>query len=187
MIRNLPLRAGCLVALAGLLLASAGSAQRIEIKPGPAPLKTPPRPATPEPAKFTPRFEALAETRLLMEGLAEANYRGLSKQLKNAPADNDTWVFLRGQALLIAETGNLLLLRPPRNSGRDTWMKLAMEMRDAAGNLARSAGTRDYPGSKTGLTALGDACNRCHTTFRIPVRITPDVEEPPREKLRAAR
>ena len=29
----------------------------------------------------------------------------------------------RGQALLLAETGNLLLLRPPKTQGRDTWWR----------------------------------------------------------------
>src|SRR5213080_3460763 len=61
---------------------------------------------------FTPKFEALAETRLLMEGMAHSNYRSLQRLLKEKPADNETWVFVRGQALLLAETGNLLLLRP---------------------------------------------------------------------------
>jgi hypothetical protein len=114
-----------------------------------------------------------------MEGLAHANYRSISKQLKNKPADADTWVFVRGQSLLVAETGNLLLLRPPRNTGRDTWMRLAMEMRDAAGNLGRAAGARDYPRSRTALEGLTNACNKCHTTFRIPVQIGPEEESRP--------
>ena len=52
-----------------------------------------------------------------MDGLNLPNYRGLDKLLKQKPADADTWTFIRGQSLLIAETGNLLLLRPPRSGG----------------------------------------------------------------------
>ena len=66
---------------------------------------------------FTPGFEAVADTRLLMEGMVNANYRSVGKLLKNKPADRETWVFVRGQAILIAESGNLLLLRPPRGRG----------------------------------------------------------------------
>src|SRR5947208_10569444 len=88
-----------------------------------------PAPPLPAPTAFVPRFEAVAETRLLMEGLANANYQGLEKLLKGKPADADTWAFARGQALLIAETGNLLLLRPPRNQGRDVWMRRATDLR----------------------------------------------------------
>jgi hypothetical protein len=156
-------RAVVAVALAGLLLTVQGSAQT-----GKA--------ARPAVAKVAVKFEALAETRLLMEGLAHSNYRSLNRLLEKKPADNDTWVFARGQALLVAETGNLLLLRPPRNSGRDVWMQRAMEMRQVAGNLARAAAARDYPRSKTVLTELTTACNRCHGTFRVPVRVAPEPE-----------
>jgi hypothetical protein len=167
-------RAAGLVALAGLLLTASGTAQTSR-PPGTLPAPRP-APATP---KFVPKFEALAETRLIMEGLAHSNYRSLNKLLKERPADNDTWVFARGQALLLAETGNLLLLRPPRNSGRDTWMKLGMGLRSAAGTVARHAGNRDYPGAKAALAELTNACNRCHQTFRIPVKVAPDVAAPP--------
>jgi hypothetical protein len=164
------LRIAGLLTLAALLLASPGSAQR----PAAPPLK-----GSAVPAPFTPKFEALAETRLLMEGLAHSNYRSISRQLRNRAPDGETWVFVRGQSLLIAETGNLLLLRPPRNNGRDTWMKLSMELRDAAGTLARAAGTRDLTRSRTALDGVTNACNRCHTTFRIPVRIGPEEDARP--------
>jgi hypothetical protein len=157
-------RASALVALAGLLLAASGEAQG------------PPRPSAPAPAKFTPKFEVFAETKLLMEGLAISNYRSLHRLLKDRPRDNDTWTFARGQALLVAETGNLLLLRPPRNSGRDTWMKLAMDMRSKAATVARQAGLRDHERVTEALTALTASCNRCHKTFRIPVTVGPEAQ-----------
>ena len=164
------IRAALAGLLAAVLLAAHGAAQvRPPVRPGPAPA-----PAAP---KFVPKFEALAETRLLMEGLAHSNYRGLHKQLKDKPADVETWTFVRGQALLVAETGNLLLLRPPRNAGRDTWMKLAMDMRTAAGNLARHAAARDHARSKATLVELTNACNRCHQTFRVGARVGPDPGE----------
>ena len=150
--------------LGALLLAAGGTAQ--VAKP---------------PAKFVPKFAVVAETRLLMDGLAQSNFRSIGKQLKAKPADNDTWTFVRGQAILIAETGNLLLLRPPRNSGRDTWMKLSMAMRDQAGSLARSAAARDYASSKAELSKLATACNRCHTTFKVPVRVAPEADATERD------
>ncbi|MHB1425138.1 MAG: hypothetical protein ACYC3I_18360 [Gemmataceae bacterium] len=123
-------------------------------------------------AKFTPKFEALAETSLLMEGLAQPNFRGVEKHLQGkGPPDVDTWMFARGQALLMAETGNLLLLRPPRNDGRDTWMRRAMDMRESAGELSRRLANRDLPRSRTALMDVATKCNNCHQTFRVPTRI----------------
>jgi hypothetical protein len=132
-----------------------------------------PAPA-PDPGKVVPRFEALAETRLLMEGLNQANYRSLDKLLKEKPGDPDTWSFARGQALLIAETGNLLLLRPPHNQGREAWWQQSMELRHSADTLARRLGSEDYEGSRKALDALARTCNRCHQTFRVPVRVGPE-------------
>jgi hypothetical protein len=150
-----------LLALSAGLLATGGTAQE-RAKP-----------------KVEPKFEVVAETRLLMEGLAQPNYLSVQRILKQKPADAETWTFARGQALLIAETGNLLLLRPPRNQGRDTWMQKAMDMRKVAATLARNAGNRDLEGSRAALVDLATACNRCHQTFRVPVRVGP--EPAPRE------
>lgn len=134
-----------------------------------------PRPE--EGSRSAPKFEAVADTGLLMEGLTQPNYRALEKHLQGkGPPDADTWKFARGQALLIAETGNLLLLRPPRNSGRDAWMRRAMDLRQSAADLAGRLRSRDLEGSRTALTDLTAKCNACHQTFRVPMRIGPDAE-----------
>lgn len=127
----------------------------------------------PAPTKVAPRFEVVAETRLLMEGLAQPNYESLLRHLRERPGDAETWAFARGQALLIAETGNLLMLRPPRNAGRDAWMQRSMELRQAAAMLARSLGARDLESSRAALVNVAGACNRCHQTFRVSTRIGP--------------
>ncbi len=146
-------RGAALLALAPVLLSTAGAA--------------PDQPA----AKVTPKFEALAETSLLMDGLNQSNYRGLERLLQQKPADADSWTYARGQALLIAETCNLLLLRPPRSGGRDEWYVDSMDLRDAAADLARSAGQRDYDASVAGLKNVAGACNRCHDTFRVATHV----------------
>jgi hypothetical protein len=150
-----------------LLLAGSIAATSLSAQTRRAPERLPP----PEEA-FTPKFEALAETKLLMEGLAQPNYRAVEKHLQDkGPQDGETWTFARGQALLIAETGNLLLLRPPRNAGRDTWMRRAMDMRQSAGTLSRRLGNRDLARSRTALIDLANKCNSCHQTFRVRTRV----------------
>jgi hypothetical protein len=120
-----------------------------------------------------PKLEPIAETKLLMEGLLQANMRGLERILRQQPADDSAWVFARGQSLIIAETGNLLLLRPPRTAGQDAWIDLAAELRDQATRLARSAAAKDLERSRTGLAELAVSCNRCHQTFGQQTRIVP--------------
>jgi hypothetical protein len=147
------------------------------------PRRTPERLPAPTPG-FEAKFEAVAETNLLMRGLTQPNFRALQKHLQGkGPADADTWAFARGQALLIAETGNLLMLRPPRNGGRDVWMRRATDLRQSASTLARQLANRDLPHSRTALADLATRCNNCHQAFRVPTRIRPDGELPePDEK-----
>ena len=78
------------------------------------------------------RLEPVAETRLLMQGLNLPNFQALERLLKEKPTEDEAWRFMRGQALLIAENGNLLLMRPPRNPGETMWMEKAANMRTAA-------------------------------------------------------
>lgn len=141
-----------LVVLGALLFPIAGSSQSAR------------RPA--------PRLEPVAETRLLMEGLASPNFKGVDRLLKAEPAEAEAWAFARGQSLLMAETANLLMLRPPRAERAETvWMERATELRDTATRLARAAAARDYARSRPALAAVAAACNRCHESFRIAHQI----------------
>lgn len=135
--------------------------------------------------KIVPRLEPIAETRLLMEGLAHANFRGLERNLNKKPIDDQSWVFARGQALLIAETANLLMLRPPKNSGENAWMERSMDMRNQALQLAQQLAKKDVDKSKAGMQSLANSCNRCHQNFRVPIEIVPfqQADPPPVRKV----
>jgi hypothetical protein len=134
----------------------------------------PSRPATT--SRPLPKPEPVAETKLLMEGLNQANFRGLERLLKEKPAGVEAWTFARGQALLIAETANLLMIRPPRSEGQTIWLDRAADLRGAAARLARAAANRDYSTSRTALALMATTCNRCHQSFGVAVRIEPFAE-----------
>src|SRR5262245_46642879 len=139
----------------------------------PSPAKIPsPKVAPSKAPSPSPRLVAVAETKLLMEGLTHPNFQGMEKILKSEEIDSDSWVFARGQALLIAETGNLLMLRPPKTSGQDAWMKAAGELRDAGTGMAQTIATRDRARSRSALTNLAATCNACHQTFQVNTKIT---------------
>ena len=123
--------------------------------------------------RIQPKPEAIAETRLLMEGLNLANFRGLERLLTARPASTDAWTFARGQALLIAETGNLLMLRQPRTDGRSVWLERAADLRASSTRLARAIAARDYDQSRALFIGLANTCNQCHQSFRVSARITP--------------
>lgn len=146
---------------------------------GPAlsqPPKTLPAPLPKTPA---PKLEPVADTKLLMVGLSNPNFKGLEKLLRDPPKDDQAWVFARGQALLIAETGNLLMLRPPRNQGEPAWFERAMELRSRSSALAKALSDKNYPASRAEFVNLANTCNRCHQTFRVAVQIEPFGENTP--------
>ena len=133
-----------------------------------------------QPAKIVPRLEPIADTKLLMEGLTHANFRGLERSLSKNPMDDQTWTFARGQALLLAESANLLMLRPPRNSDEPLWMERSMDLRSQAQQLAKIVGAKELERAKAGMSQVANSCNRCHQTFRVQVEIVPfQAPEPP--------
>jgi hypothetical protein len=129
--------------------------------------------------RLLPRPQPVAETRLLMDALNQANFQGLERLLHDRPATTDAWIFARGQALLIAECGNLLMLRPP-TVGRAVWLDRCADLRTAATRVARAAADRDYTRTKNLVGELATSCNRCHDSFRIKVHI-PLVQASPKE------
>jgi cytochrome c556 len=131
----------------------------------------------PAKTKAPPKLEPVAETKLLMNGLADPNFKGVGKLLKDEPTDPEAWEFARARALLVAETGNLLLMRPPKaRDAEASWMTHASGLREAAAGLARDIAARNYVKSRAALAAVANECNRCHHTFRVGTRVRPFSE-----------
>ena len=134
--------------------------------------------------KAAPKMEPVAETLLLMQGINLPNFQGIEKLLREKPSEADAWKFLRGQALLIAENGNLLMLRPPHNAGEAVWQEKAAAMRTQATKLANVIAEGDFTRSRAGLIDLASACNDCHGRFRVSARVLPFSDQ---AELRRAR
>jgi hypothetical protein len=129
-------------------------------------------------ATKAPKLEPVADAKLLMNGLAEPNFKGVGKLLKDRPKEGEAWEFMRGRALLIAETGNLLMIRPPKaREPQDSWMTHGTELREAASALAKAAGEKDYLKSRAAFAGVANACNRCHRTFNVASRVQPFPDE----------
>jgi hypothetical protein len=144
----------------------------------PRPQVPQPQPEIPLSSRAQPKPVAVAETKLLMEAIAGSNYKGLERLLGKKPDDNEAWVFARGQSLLLAETGNLLLMRPPSSTaGREAWNKYSIELREAGTKLARTTSSQDFNASRAGLINLANTCNRCHQSFWVALRLTPFKDE----------
>ena len=118
-------------------------------------------------------LEPVAETKLLMQGMASANFHGLERIFETKPTDYKYWVFARGQALLIAETANLLMMRPPRGAGEAPWFEHATDLRKTATQLVYKIAEQNYAETRAGIVQLANSCNRCHDKFRVGAHIAP--------------
>jgi hypothetical protein len=165
-----------LAALLALLVAFPATPQQ-QVPPRPAPVQ----PGLPQPIRtpqgIKPTLLPVAETKLLMNGLALPNFKGMERLLQEKPADPEAWTFARGQALLIAETANLLMLRPPKGKGQDVWFDNAMKLRQVSSELAQATSNQDYLKSRQLLVGVANRCNACHTSFRVPVEIAPFAQK----------
>lgn len=139
--------------------------------------ETIPPPAGPWPAgaarlRSVPGLEPVARIALLMQAINWPNFQGLERRLRQQPRDTAAWDLVRDHALLIAENGNLLMLRWPRRGDEAIWLDRARDLRVAATRLARAATGQDYAGSRAGLIELARTCNNCHRSFQVNVQIS---------------
>ncbi len=114
---------------------------------------------------------AVAPVRLLMDTINAPAFRGVDRVLRARPTDDRTWNLIAEQALLVAENGNLLLLRPPRGKHGGDWLDRATELRLRAVHLSEAATAHDYDATRKAMVALGGACSQCHKQFHIPIAV----------------
>jgi hypothetical protein len=80
------------------------------------------------------------------------------------PATDDEWAGVRGSAIQLAESGNLLML-PSRSGGSADWNNFAKAMIDQSNRALKAIEAKD----KDALFTIGgdiyDACTACHKQF----------------------
>ena len=81
-----------------------------------------------------------------------------------APQDAEEWAAVWRAALVVAESGNLLMMEG-RARDRDEWMRLARAMVDAGTRAARAAETRDAAAVFEAGGLLYEACTACHSAY----------------------
>ena len=83
----------------------------------------------------------------------------------NQPLDAKGWSTARNQALVLAESGNLLMVGSRvRDSGN--WMKMSRAMVDAAALAATAAEKKDARGLEAATDAITVSCMECHRPYR---------------------
>ncbi len=114
----------------------------------------------PEPAAI-PVEEDMHE---FMEYVFQPTYKRLRSSMAATEKDNGTWTSIKSDSLILAEGGNLLLIRGPEADSKD-WNEHATTVRDFGGQLYRAAKKKDDAESQKVYRSMLDNCNACHQQF----------------------
>lgn len=117
---------------------------------------------------------AVATVRQLCQGMITTSSDALFNVGREAPADDADWLAVQNNAIMLAESGNLLMIG---SRARDTedWMAMSQALVDAGVAALEAVEARDVDG----VLAAGDliivACETCHVPYRdgglsMPVR-----------------
>ena len=99
-----------------------------------------------------------------MEYAFEPAYKRLREVMATAPENNGQWKAIKGDALSLAEGGNLLLIRTPDEDGAD-WNGFSVAVRNDGSKLYQAAKAKDFAAAKKNYVSMLSNCNRCHDQF----------------------
>lgn len=99
-----------------------------------------------------------------MEYVHEPTFHRLKDAMAEAPAGGRQWSAITSNALILAESANLLLLRGPELD-RQTWIKDATAVRAAGAALYRAAHDKDFETARKKYELMVANCNQCHKDF----------------------
>jgi hypothetical protein len=91
------------------------------------------------------------------------------------PKSESEWTVLEGQALMVAESANLLMM-PGRARDQKQWMADAKLMLDAGADAYAAAKKRDVNGIVLVGERLLESCTSCHKNYRPNYGRKPPVE-----------
>lgn len=119
-----------------------------------------------EPSKAPPGTPEPVEDDMheFMEYVFQPNYGLLKKSLAKAPTTKEDWFHLKAGSLVLAEGGNLILLRGPEED-REEWIEYATAVRNLGGKTYRAAQSQDFKAARSNYEAMITKCNACHQHY----------------------
>jgi len=110
-------------------------------------------------------IRALANVRELHDIMISPASDAVFAASSNQPLDAKGWADARNEAILLAESGNLLMTGT-RVRDNGNWMKMSRAMVDAAALAAAAAEKKDAKGLEAATDAITTACMDCHRPYR---------------------
>lgn len=107
----------------------------------------------------------LANVRELHDLMISPASDAVFEAISNQPLDVKGWTAARNQALVLAESGNLLMVGT-RVRDNGSWMRMSRAMVDAAALAAAAAEQKDAMALERATDAITVSCMECHRPYR---------------------
>jgi hypothetical protein len=121
-----------------------------------------------------PPFKPVTDVKGLMQGVVDPAADGVWQSVaviftkgnveERRPHTDQEWATVRGQAMTLAEAGNLLMIAPRAKDGGD-WMKFAQDLVDTSAAALRATEAKDADRLLDVGGTIDDACERCHKKY----------------------
>lgn len=99
-----------------------------------------------------------------MEYVFQPTFNRLKPAMGAEPTNNQAWKSIKAESLILAEGGNLLLVRQPKEDAAD-WVKYSLQVREFGGGLYRAAIAKNYATARKNYESMVKSCNACHQQF----------------------
>jgi cytochrome c553 len=110
-------------------------------------------------------IKPIASIRQLHDAMISPSSDALFDVGREAPKDDAGWAAVRNHAVILAESGNLLMLQG-RAKDKGNWMKLSTAMAAAAGDALRGAESKNADAILDAGDRIAAICEACHEPYR---------------------
>jgi len=112
-----------------------------------------------------PQFQPVGTVSQVMISITYPTSDALFYIERNPPKTEKDWNEIQAQALMLAESGNLLMMgRRARDQG--DWIKESQELVDVGAAAYKAALAKDLPAIVALNQRLNDSCVTCHQQYR---------------------
>jgi cytochrome c556 len=112
-----------------------------------------------------PTFQPVGNMRQLMIDIIYPTSDALFYVDRDPPKNEHEWSLLRAQALMLAESGNLIMMQG-RARDQENWIKYSKTMIDLGTTAFKAAQAKNLDGIRALNDPLNDVCVNCHLQYR---------------------
>ncbi len=123
-----------------------------------------PTDAAPAPKKDNAEKPVEPDMHEFMEYVFQPTFKRLKPVMATEPVNNQDWKTIKADSLILAEGGNLLLIRQPEADSA-AWVNHSIQVRDFGGQLYRAAKAKDFKAARKSYESMIMNCNACHKQF----------------------